>query len=131
VAYLEVPLTTNLVTVNTASPGLQGTWLFAATGTLMDSNYVAIVAPVISGSIDNNGTLQYTNTLTGVVSSGAVLLASDNYPEGDLLWNFFGSFQGMSRIHVMGINVNFSAGPSQNLFSILAANGWTPQAVLT
>ena len=106
-------MTANLVTVNATmvdSSGnpAQGTWLFAATGTLMDSSYVAIVAPVMKGSIDGNGKLQYTNTSTGAVSEGAVLLASDNYGAGDLEWNFFGRFQNFPAIHVTDMVINYS-----------------------
>lgn len=127
-------MTSNLVTVNvtmldsSGNPS-QGTWLFAASGTLMDANYIAIVAPVVKGSIDAAGHLQFTNTSTGVVSEGAVLLASDNYPLGDLSWNFFGRFRDMPAIHVQDMQINFSAGPTQNLFSILAANGWVPESI--
>ena len=125
-------MTGNLVTVNATlqtsygDPG-QGHWLFAATGTLMSATYVAIVAPVIDGSLDSNGQLQYTNPDTAVVSEGVPLLASDNFAAGDLLWNFFGSFSGMAAIHVTNMIVNFAGGASQNLFAILAANGWTPE----
>jgi hypothetical protein len=120
---------TNTVTVNTSSVGLEGTWLFAATGTLMDSVYVAIVAPVISGCWDENGEMQVTNAATGAISEGAVLLTSDDYEAGALLWNFFAQIQGMPAIHVTGMTINFSNGASQNLFTILAANGWTPESV--
>lgn len=125
-------MTANLVTVNATLAGTsgdpgQGHWLFAATGTLMSATYVAIVAPVIDGSLDGNGQFQYTNPDTGVISEGVPLLASDNFAAGDLLWNFFGSFSGMASIHVTNMIVNFASGASQNLWTILAANGWTPE----
>jgi hypothetical protein len=126
-------MTNNLVTVNAsmldaAGNSAQGHWLFAATGTLMTSSYVAIVAPVVDGDIDATGQMNWINEAGNTVE-GAQLLASDNFETGALYWNFFGDFQGMARIHVTGIPVNFALGATQNLFTILAANGWVPQSL--
>lgn len=126
-------MSNNVVTVNASlmdsegQPG-QGHWLFAATGSLMTSSYVAIVAPVVDGTIDASGQMSWINEL-GQVVNGPQLLASDDFQTGALYWNFFGSFRGMANIHITNMQINFSDGASQNLFTILAANGWTPQSV--
>jgi hypothetical protein len=106
----------NIVTVNAAfgSAG-SGNFLFAATGTLMTSAYIAIVTPVVYGILDDEGNLT------------AELLASDNYTTGELNWNCFLTVQGLSAIHVTDLAVDFSNGASQNLFTILAAAGWIPE----
>jgi hypothetical protein len=125
-------MSSNIVTVNVAMidqagyPG-QGHWLFAATGSLMTSSFVAIVAPVVDGNIDSNGQMAWINEAGNSVE-GAAILASDNYAAGDLYWNFFGRFAGMAAIHVTNMTINFANGASQNLFTILAANGWVPEA---
>lgn len=106
---------TNNVTV-TASFGssAEGNFLFAATGTLMSDANIAIVTPVVEGTLDLSGNLT------------AILLASDNFSPGELNWNCFISVRGISRINVQGFAVNFTLGSSQNLFTILEAAGWTP-----
>lgn len=106
---------TNNVTV-TANLGssAEGNYLFAASGTLMSDANVAIVTPVIDGVIDTSGNLSVS------------LLASDNFGVGELTWNCFISVRGMSDINVQGFTVNFTAGASQNLFTILKASGWVP-----
>lgn len=106
---------TNNVTV-TASFGstAEGNYLFAATGTLMSDTNVAIVTPVVSGVLDSSGNMS------------AVLLASDNFGAGELTWNCFIVVKGMSPINVQDFTVNFAAGSTQNLFTILEASGWTP-----
>jgi len=106
---------TNTVTV-TASFGAsaQGSFLFAATGSLVSDSNVAIVTPTINGRLDSSGNLT------------AVLLASDNFGLHELTWNCFISVKGMSDIFVQGFAVNFALGASQNLFTILEASGWTP-----
>lgn len=107
----------NLVTV-TADFGDQanGDWLFAASGTLMTSSDMAIVTPVVNNVLDASGTLT------------AALLASDNYDADDLNWNCFIRVQGIPVIHVVGFQVNYTDGAQQNLFTILSAAGWTPEA---
>ncbi len=124
---------TNIVTITATFANPQGnipggTWLFAATGTLMDSSYVAIVTPVVSGVLNASGELEWNNSATGVTGIGAPLLASDNYESGALMWNFFGQFAGMPVIHATNVLVNYASGASQNLFTVLAASGWTPQS---
>lgn len=110
-------MTTNLVTVTANfGAGATGHWLFAASGTLIDDTNVAIVTPVIQGSLLPGG--------TGLLS--AQLLASDNFGAGELLWNIFLSVKGISEIEFQGFTVNFASGASQNLFTILKASGWTP-----
>jgi hypothetical protein len=107
----------NIVTVTAAfGASAMGDYLFAASGTLMTSSDVAIVTPVVNGVLDANGNLS------------ANLLASDNFSAGDLNWNCFVRIQGLPRIHVVDFPVDFNLGASQNLFTILTAAGWTPEA---
>jgi hypothetical protein len=109
-------MTTNTVTVTASFGALtgMGDWLFAASGTLMSDANVAIVTPVVNGSLDATGSLS------------AVLLASDNFSEGELQWNAFIRIQGLPHIHAVGFDVKFSLGATQNLFTVLEAGGWTP-----
>lgn len=108
---------TNLVTVTAAfGDTANGDWLFAASGTLMSDDHVAIVTPVVNDVLDASGTLT------------AALLASDNFGADELNWNCFIRVQGIPAIHVVGFQVNFTDGASQNLFTILTAAGWTPEA---
>jgi len=110
-------VTTNLVTVTANfGSGAEGHYLLAASGTLMDDTNIAIVTPVITGSMAPGG--------TGLLSVS--LLASDNFGTGELLWNLFLQVRGMSDINVQGFAVNFASGASQNLFTILRASGWVP-----
>lgn len=106
---------TNSVTV-TESFGstAQGYYLFAATGTLMDSTDIAIVTPVVQGTLDTSGNLS------------AVLLASDNFAPGALTWSCYVTVKGLSTIHVVDFTVAYGQGASQTLFAILSAAGWTP-----
>lgn len=108
----------NSVTVTQSyGAAAEGTFLFAAVGTLMDSSDLAIVTPVVQDVLDLNGNLS------------ATLLASDNYAPGSLNWSCFVSVRGVSQIHVIGFPVDYALGASQNLYQILAAVGWTPPAV--
>ena len=110
-------MTTNTVTVTAAfGAGAEGHWLFAASGTLMDDTNVAIVTPVVSGSLAPGG--------TGLLS--AVLLASDNFGAGELYWNIFMEIRGLSEVNFQDFTLNFALGASQNLFTVLRASGWTP-----
>src|SRR5690348_15352431 len=106
---------TDSVTV-TASFGAtaEGTFLFVATGTLISDANAGIVQPVINGILDSSGNLS------------ASLVASDNYGTGELTWNVFVTVRGISPIEWTDVVINFAAGATQNLFTILKANGWTP-----
>jgi hypothetical protein len=105
---------TNTVTVTAAfGTNGQGNWLFAASGTLMSDDHVAIVTPVVNDVLDSDGNLS------------AVLLASDNYSAGELEWNCFIRVQGLPLIHVVGFPVNYDDGAEQNLFDILTTAGWS------
>lgn len=108
---------TNTVTVTADfGAGASGHWLFAASGTLMSDANVAIVTPVIVGAL--------TPGVSGLMS--VVLLASDNFGAGELLWNVFLQIRGLSEFNYQDFMVNFASGASQNLFTILKASGWTP-----
>lgn len=116
---------TNIVTVTAnLGAGAEGNWLFAATGTLMSDANVAIVTPVVQGYLDSSGNM-IVQTASGV-TTGAALLASDNFGTGELLWNVYMNVRGVNAIHWNDFQVNFALGASQNLFTILSAAGWTP-----
>lgn len=119
-------MTNNLVTVNAqftdgGSGFGQGNFLFVASGSLMSSSLVAIVTPVVFGSLDSLGRLW--NGVTA--GSGVALTASDNFGAGDLTWNVTLDVRGVPHIYVEDVVVNFSNGASQGLFTLLTAAGWT------
>lgn len=108
-------MSTNVVTLTEAygSTG-QGWYLFAATGTLMDDQNLAIVTPVIQGNLDSSGNLS------------VALLASDNFSAGELTWSCFIEVKGQTLVRVQDFPVYFALGASQRLYTVLAAAGWTP-----
>jgi hypothetical protein len=111
---------TNNVTVTAAfGAGTAVDWLFVAGGTLVDDSNLAIVTPIVRGNNMPGG--------TGLLS--AVLLASDNFGSGELLWTCFIRAEGYPEIEVHDFPVNFSLGSSQQLFAVLKAAGWTPTSL--
>lgn len=108
--------TSNVTVTANFGAGVEGNYLFIAGGTLLDDTNLAIVTPVVRGYLLPGG--------TGILS--AVLLASDNFGAGELLWSSFIQIQGLPPINVNDFAVNFAIGASQNLFTILRSAGWTP-----
>jgi hypothetical protein len=102
----------NNVTVTQQWPGGEGNFLFAAQGTYMDSASLAVVTPVVSGQLDPTGLLT------------ASILASDNYPDGCLLWYIHVTVGNFPNIEAPNVPVNFSNGASQGLFGILTSIGY-------
>lgn len=93
----------------------EGNYMFIAAGTLMDSSSVAIVIPIIQGTL-----------VAATPSLSVVLLASDNFTAGQLTWDIHVTVKGIAAITAQQVPVNFSSGASQGLFSILTTSGWTP-----
>lgn len=56
------------------------------------------------------------------------LVASDNFAAGVLGWDFIINIRGLPTVNVHGVQVNFSSGATQSVWSILGAAGWTPLA---
>lgn len=110
-------MTTNTVTLTeNFGAGAEVDWLFVAGGSLVDDTNLAIVTPVVRGNALPGG--------NGLLS--AVLLASDNFGTGELLWTCFIQIQGMQPIAVYDFPVYFALGANQTLFTVLKAFGWTP-----
>lgn len=57
------------------------------------------------------------------------LVASDNFAAGVLAWDFIINLRGFPTVSVSDVPVNFSSGASQNVWTILAAAGWTPPSM--
>lgn len=95
----------------------EGNYQFIATGSLAESDTVALVSPVIMGSLDSAGSLAVD------------LLASDDFFAGQLTWHVIVRVRGMPEIDVSDVVVNFVDGATQGLFGILEANGWTGLAI--
>ena len=57
------------------------------------------------------------------------LVASDNYAAGVLAWDLIINIRGLPTVNVSDVTVNFSNGATQNVWTILAAAGWTPTAL--
>ena len=55
-----------------------------------------------------------------------VLVSSDNFATGVLNWDLIVNIRGLPTVNVPGVPVNFSLGATQNVWTILAAAGWTP-----
>ena len=110
---------------NLGSPPTYGTgnFEFIASGQLMDSPSIAIVTPIIQGDIDSVGSLSLPGTTPG---SGIALMASDNFGTGEFLWNVKVRVSPGFDIDMNGLEINFSDGPTQGLFGIIQAAGWTP-----
>ena len=65
----------------------------------------------------------------GTLTAGTctiVLVASDNYAAGVLAWDLIINIRGLPTVNVSDVVVNFSNGATQNVWTILAAAGWTP-----
>jgi hypothetical protein len=108
-----------------------GNFQMVASGVLMSSNFIAIVTPFIDGQLDSLGSLSVPAGAPGTVGNGSpgtgvALLASDNFAAGELTWNFKIVVQGITDIVVSDVPVNFALGPTQGLFGILEAAGWSP-----
>jgi hypothetical protein len=54
------------------------------------------------------------------------LVASDDFSPGVLTWDFIINIRGLPTVNVASVPVNFASGASQNVWTILAAAGWTP-----
>lgn len=106
--------TNNVVVTESFGTGAEGWYLFAAGGTLVTDANLAIVTPVVQGTLDASGNLS------------ATLLASDSFSPGELNWNVFLNVRGMNQVHVIGFPVNFALGGTQTLFTVLSAAGWSP-----
>lgn len=57
------------------------------------------------------------------------LVSSDNFTAGVLTWDFIINIRGLATINVPSVPVNFAQGATQNVWTILAAAGWTPTRV--
>jgi hypothetical protein len=100
----------------------------------MESASVAVVTPIILGSLDSAGAfsqlgisspISYQNP-NAAPNSGIPLLASDNFGANEMNWSFKVIIQGAPNVIASNIPVNYALGASQGLFAILEAAGWTP-----
>jgi hypothetical protein len=67
--------------------------------------------------------MQQAHLLNGTAT--LQLVASDNYAAGVLTWDFIANIRSFPTVNVQQVPVNFSLGANQNLWTILAAAGWT------
>ena len=114
-------MTVNTVTVTIAAsdspadPGSpEGNFVFTPSGMMWpDASNLPIAPAVVHGALVNG-------------TATAVLLASDSFAPGILLWDVTINIRGLPTVSASGVPVNFSSGASQTIWSILAAAGWTP-----
>ena len=85
-----------------------------------DTSGNPIVPMVVHGTIGDG--------LNGATAGECIiiLVASDNYTAGVLAWDLIINIRGFPTINVSDVPVNFSLGATQNVWTILAAAGWTP-----
>jgi hypothetical protein len=116
----------NVVSVTVAADS-SPTGLVAAEGNVVavpdgaqwpDAGNNPIVPMVVHGTLNDGSAGPGACTLT--------LIASDNFTAGVLNWDFIINIRGLATVKVMNVPVNFSSGASQNVWTILAAAGWTP-----
>ena len=105
---------TNVVVVTGSNLG-QGRFLFAASGSLQDDVNMAAVQSVQDGSLDENGDFSVS------------LLASDNegFTTTTLTWTIILQVAGLPYVFARDQAVNYADGSTQDVFSILAANGYS------
>lgn len=120
-------MTVNMVTVTIevdGSPadvaGPEGNYVFSPSGVMWPDTSGAPIAPMLQhGSLTTDNTAK-TGTAT------VQLVASDNYSAGVLAWDVIVNVRDLPTVNVPNVPVNFAAGATQTLWSILAAAGWTP-----
>jgi hypothetical protein len=96
-------------------------------GTYAEGNVVAV--PAGTEWPDTSGNAIVPAVVHGFLVNGTCtieLVASDNFGAGVLLWDFIINIRGMPTVNVSDAAVNFSSGANQNVWTILAAAGWTP-----
>lgn len=120
-------MTANMVSVTLvadASPAdaapAEGNIVAVPSGTMWpDASGNPIVPMVVNGTLGDS-------SLNTPGACAIDLVASDNYAAGVLSWDFVINIRGLSTINVSGVAVNFASGGTQNIWTILAAAGWSP-----
>ena len=120
-------MTTNVVNVNVVAdvaPGAvaagEGNVIAIPSGTEWpDTSGNPIVPAVVHGTLGDA-------SLNTPGSCQIALVASDNYGAGVLAWDIIINIRGLPTVNVSDVAVNFSLGATQNVWTILAAAGWTP-----
>jgi hypothetical protein len=118
-------MTINVVNVTieaTSAPydttSVEGNYTFCPDGVM----YPAVVGggPIVPAIV--HGTL--TNG-----SATVQLVASDNFGTNVLNWALIMNIRGMPTVKASNITINFSDGATQDIWTILTANGWSPVAI--
>lgn len=108
----------NLVTVTATFQSDQtpeGNYTFVPTGMSVDlASHVMIVPMVKQGAIPPNGLLSVP------------IVASDNFAADVLNWNIRLIVRGAKNVYARYVAINYSNGPTQDLWVILSNAGWTP-----
>jgi hypothetical protein len=120
-------MSANQVTLNATFVGgpndkVEGSFAFSPSGSLYDPTSNSYVAAQVQQGLLANPTL-------GQATLSVTLLASDNYAAGVLTWDVHIRARSIPEIQVANLTVNFAAGATQNLFTVLLANGWTPVVI--
>ena len=114
-------MSANLVTVTiavSAAPNdtmpSEGNFVFSPNG---------ILWPGTPGSLPVVPMIQQGHLVNSTAS--VQLLASDNFSAGVLGWDIIINIRGMPTINCPGVVINFATGPTQSVWDILNAFGYT------
>ncbi len=114
----------NVVTVTIAAQGSpvdpvppEGNFIFSPNGEMW---------PGTAGSLPVVPDIQHGFLVNGTAS--VQLVASDNFAVNVLNWDVIVNIRGLPTVNVSGVPVNYATGPTQSVWDILSAFGWTPIA---
>ena len=120
-------MTVNMVTVTinvdgspADSAGPEGNYIFSPSGVMWPDTSGNPVAPMVQ-----HGAIAAAPG-TQAATASAQLVASDNYGPGVLTWDVIVNVRGLPTVNVPAVPVNYAAGATQSIWTILQATGWTP-----
>lgn len=87
-----------------------------------DTNDIPIVPMVVQGQLGDG----LNGATAGTGECIIQLVASDNFTEGVLTWDFVINLRGFPTVNFQGAAVNYDSGATQSIWSILETAGWTP-----
>jgi hypothetical protein len=109
----------NVTIEATAAPydatSVEGNFTFCPDGKLYPavSGGGPIVPAIVHGSLVNG-------------AATAVLVATDNFGTNVLNWDCIINIRGLPTVKASNLTINFASGGTQDIWTILTNNGWTP-----
>jgi len=112
----------NMVTVTIEATGTPGSTTYPEGHFVFVPDGLAYPGPIGGGPIIPQMVQGYLVNGSASVS----LVASDNFTAGVLNYSVIVNIRGIPTVTVKQITINFSNGATQDLWTILTNNGWSP-----